>query len=423
MPVVVLLLSLLVPALLGNLVGRGVRQWWGGRVSGALFPVGVLCLASLAALLGGGGGLPVGFYDLAQLLLLFAVGFLQAVHAASLWQPTRAWWLGAGGSVAGLILLEIGARMVPPPPLFLEPMGEMRFLSQQLGPAPAEELAYPALYPRQMQGRLAQAQAGVPVVLHVGDSMVQGTTVGLANTFVAELDRLDPGRSHVNAGVDGTGPDHYFLLIQNWIKQLQVDTVVLHLFPANDLMELDQGQRSCRGESLLTYGDGRVQARCAEPDSQAPFWLAPAFAQAPYAIRLLSHHSAAARLIQEALLRVQKAMVSPSGDFASEHLGQVLQALGDSLAERDIRLVVTVLPFRGQLEDPDAQPESTRTERAQTLATCRELELQTLDLEGHFQALVDEKGAEALFLDEIPGDIHWSTAGHAAVAEWLSERI
>ena len=423
MSVVVLLLSLLVPTLLGNGVGRGVRRWWGGRVSGALFPVGVLCLASLAALLGGGGGLPVGFYDLAQLLLLFVVGFLQAVHAASLWQPTRAWWLGAGGSVAGLILLEIGARMVPPPPLFLEPVGEIRFLSQQLGPAPAEELAYPALYPRQMQGRLAQAQAGVPVVLHVGDSMVQGTTVGLANTFVAELDRLDPGRSHVNAGVDGTGPDHYFLLIQNWIKQLQVDTVVLHLFPANDLMELDQGQRSCRGESLLTYGEGRVQARCPEPDSQVPFWLAPAFAQAPYALRLLGHHSAAARQLQEALLRVQKALVSPSGSFASEHLRQVLQSLGDSLAEKEIHLVVTVLPFRGQLEDPDAQPESIRIDMEKTLSTSRELGLRTLDLESHFQGLVDELGAEGLFLNEIPGDIHWSAGGHAEVARWLLQKI
>jgi hypothetical protein len=385
--------------------------------------VGVLCLASLAALLGGGGGLRIGFYDLAQLLLLFAVGFLQAVHAAPIWQPTRAWWLGAGGSVAGLILLEVGARMLPPPPLFLEPVGKMRFLTRELGPEPAEELAWPALYPRQMQGRLAQAQAGAPVVLHVGDSMVQGATVGLPNTFVAKLDRLDTGRAHVNAGVDGTGPDHYFLLIQNWIQQVQVDTVVLHLFPANDLMELDQGQRACRGESLLTYGEGRVQARCPEPASDVPFWLAPAFAQAPFVLRLLGHRSAAARQLQEALLRVQKAMVSPSGSLASEHLRQLLQALGDSLAEKGIRLVVTVLPFRGQLEDPEAGPDSIRIERAETLATCQALGLITLDLQSHFQALVDERGAQDLFLNEIPGDIHWSVAGHAEVARWLLQRL
>jgi hypothetical protein len=421
--VFVLLLSLLVPALLGNGVGRGVRRWWGKRISGAWFPVGVLLLASLAALVGGGGGLPVGFYDLSQLLLLFAVGFLQALHAASLWQPTRTWWLGAGGSVAGLILLEAGARLLPPPPLFLEPVGELRFLSQEMGPAPAEELAYPALYPRQMKGRLAQAKSGVPLVLHVGDSMVQGTTLGLTHTFVAELDRLDTGRSHVNAGVDGTGPDHYFLLIQNWIKQVQVDTVVLHLFPANDLMELDQGQRSCRGESLLTYGEGGVQVRCPEPDARVPFWLAPAFAQAPYGLRLLGHHSAAARQLQEALLRMQKAMVSPSGSLASEHLGLVLQALGNSLSERGIHLVVTVLPFRGQLEAPDAQPESVRTDWTETLATSRKLGLRTLDLESHFQSLVDDRGAEEFFLNEIPGDIHWSKAGHAEAARWLLPKI
>ena len=102
---------------------------------------------------------------------------------------------------------------------------------------------------------------------------------------------------------------------------------------------------------------------------------------------------------------------------------QVLQAVGDSLAEKDIHLVVTLLPFRGQMEDSDAQPESIRTDRAQTLATCKDLGLKTLDMESHFQGLVDERGAEDLFLDEIPGDIHWSAAGHTAVAGWLLQKI
>jgi len=272
-----------------------------------------------------------------------------------------------------------------------------------------------------MQARLGRAQA--PVVLHVGDSMVQGTSVGLSNTFVAQLDRLDPGRSHVNAGVDGTGPDHYFLLIQNWLERLEVDTVVLHLFPANDLMELDQGQRACRGASLLVYGEGRVQARCASPDRRVPFWLAPAFAQAPYALRFLGHSSAAARQLQEALLRAQKALVSPRGDQAAEHLRQLLHALEGSLEEQGVDLVVTVLPFRGQLEDPEAVSDSMRTDRAETLATCNELGLRTLDLQDHFQALVHEKGAEPLFLNDIPGDIHWSAEGHAEVARWLLRGI
>ena len=40
-------------------------------------------------------------------------------------------------------------------------------------------------------------------------------------TVTAELERLEPGVEHINAGIPGTAPDAYLAVLQRWLASIK----------------------------------------------------------------------------------------------------------------------------------------------------------------------------------------------------------
>ncbi|MCE9600002.1 MAG: SGNH/GDSL hydrolase family protein, partial [Spirochaetia bacterium] len=73
-------------------------------------------------------------------------------------------------------------------------------------------------------------------VLLIGDSVTEGYGVDSSATFAARLGVLrGPGVSILNAGVYGFNTCDEYKLYSEQLRDLEADTVVLGLFPANDL--------------------------------------------------------------------------------------------------------------------------------------------------------------------------------------------
>ncbi len=76
-------------------------------------------------------------------------------------------------------------------------------------------------------------------VLHIGDSFTWGASASsYENCFVRQAEKLMPNSIHLNAGVSGTDPAQYALLVKHLSSSLKPDVIVVHLYLANDLMAI-----------------------------------------------------------------------------------------------------------------------------------------------------------------------------------------
>jgi hypothetical protein len=259
--------------------------------------------------------------------------------------------------------------------------------------------------------------------------MVYGLEVPHDHTFTAELERLQPGVAHINAGVPSTAPDAHLPAAQRWMERRRFDAVVLHLFVGNDLAEMDLPYPCCADGPLLRYDDGGAKLRCEQPrwawalrdDTRYYAVMSPP----PLPVRAVSDVSELARWVVVATVQVRDALrgrASPRPD-RWEHIEAVLRALRDETTRRGVPLLLVVHPQRSALVAPYPRATEAWDVRARSLDAARRLGVPALDAWDLLADAIRRDGEQRWFASTERNDPHYSVDGHALVARWLGERI
>jgi hypothetical protein len=430
-----------VPIALGASLGFAVRRLHGRRLEGALTAIVCVVLPAAAVFAAGVRYPIVGLWDSAVEAALFGVGVLWAGHRA-LADGISVGVLATATAVS-LLALEVLARLfLPPPPGFPTGAGIHLLLADALRTGATNqpwdtmskdivcaityEDEYRTIYDADaarfdiVTPRNFSPRAGVTRrVLHLGDSMAFGFGVPRDQTFTAELERLEPGVQHINAGVPGTAPDAYLAELQQWLTTHEIDVVVMHVYEGNDLDGLDSLYPCCRWQPLLTYEDGTAALRCAHgtvPDFARAGWTwLRDHNPPPYLLRVWIGTSAAAAHIAAAMSREPYMLTDQPLETRLAHLESILRSARDALAARRIRFVLDVVPTRTWLEDgKEWQHYGPRI-----LDVARRLDITALD---GSEVLRDAAAhGEKLFFEN--GDIHYNAAGHLLWGRWLHDQL
>ncbi len=293
---------------------------------------------------------------------------------------------------------------------------------------------FPELDPSLFEER-TKAVGSRPVVLHLGDSMLEGTGVGGpapdGRTFVARLQALDPVVAHVNVGVSGSGPDASLGIATAWSARLPVRAFLLYLFLENDLADLHIAYPCCGLERLLNDDEDQPVLRC---PSRRPMGLLHRWAlvtASPWLLRALIDRSALARLL---VARTEGWLVNRLGRVlervdeaaAEARLLRVVVALERLAEEKGATLAVVVLPERTALAAP-TEPRAARIEarRARALAMLQRENVVALDANEIFTPAVAPGQPPLGFLTGPNGspDDHFDDDGHARMAAWLQKKL
>ncbi len=426
------------PIALGALLGFALRRFHGRRFTGFGTAVVFFALPPLIAmriLL----QFPIlGFWDALLEGVLVGVGVVSTAHRA--FASRRNLFLAVSSLLVSLVVLEFASRLfLPPPPDFPRAEGAHFLLADAMRAGTqshswdlrSKEIVCSVVYGDQYPGildisgdhdivvpRTFIARADMArKVLHIGDSMTFGFGVPRDKTFPATLERLDPSTQHINAGIPGTAPDAYLLVLRQWIARHNVDLVVLYLFEGNDLIALDDLYPCCRWQSLLAYSGEAIGMRCPTAASidfgeAGATWLRYN-SPPPYLVRVLIGYSSAAAHLGAAIVRsmsVQPLLAPASREDQILHLQAILQAAHNEVRARNIPLVVVVLPESAWVE--------RRTEEKQLAPAianvARRDDIKVLDASEMLRAAAD--AGEKIYLDHDP---HFSVRGNELVANWL----
>jgi len=418
--VATLIVPLAVGIGLGLLVARArrrrLRSWPSAVLSFAL-PVVAALLAPINV---------VGFWDVLLAAILASTGFFLAAHEAGRVRPAGLLALGISTLLA-LLIAEAASRLLPAPPVF-PPAREARLLLPKGRPMPFSlpatwEALFPERWPALLKDRLRHANRNRPRILHVGDSMVEGTAVAASEHFVSILNEARRDISSINAGIGGTGPDFYYLLARRWAREIDLDAVFFYTLSLGDLADIDKPYAHCPDGPLLSYrGDG-VEPRCDEPrfDSAGPRpWLG---SPAPYAVRVATRFSVLARHIAHAFHRVATNADWEFGEASTtrrwERYEAIMKAARDDLGARNVRVVVVMMPGRNLLDQGRPCTECLDQEKA----ILGRLGIPVLDPWDLFLTVTARDGTDRWFVNDPPSDPHLNPAGHALLAEWLLDRL
>jgi len=432
---------LVVPLGLGAVLGAVLRRLRGRRFEGALAAIACVVLPAAAVVAAGVRYPIVGLWDTAVEAILFGIGVVWGGHRALADGSTAL--LLATTLTLSLLGLEVLARLfLPPPPAFPVRGGIHLLLADALRsdamshpwdtlckdivcaitygdeyrriydfPEPERDIVTPQTFsPRTGATRR---------VLHLGDSMVFGFGLPRDQTFTADLERLEPGVEHINAGIPGTAPDAYLAVMERWLASRQVDVVVMHVYEGNDLDGLDGRYPCCGWQPLLTYENGTAAFRCAHG-------TAPDFARAgltwlrfhnppPYLLRAFVATSTAAAHVAAAMAREPYFLAEQPFETRLAHLESILRSAADLTRARGTRFVVDVVPARSWVEESKDWQHSA----PQILTIARRLGIDAIDGSEVFRAAASH--GQTLFPGN--GDIHFNAAAHLLWAQWLHDQL
>lgn len=399
--------------LAGELAGRVLRglvpsviaRRWIGAIGIALV---------LAAPLVLGPRLPfMSLYDLGLVALIVALSFARlALPSRLVPAPPFAWALAAIVLLAGLGGVEWWARD--------RRVAHTWGLSPSLAlftPQGARDVRAMALYRDDglYRTRVHAAPPGAgPRIIHLGDSMTEAADVPDGAGFCARLGARHPDEGHVDLGVSATGPDLHYLLLRKHAEALRPSLVVHHVFPGNDVADIDRPLAFCGGGPLLDNGDPPAW-RCPEPRWDTSLAQLARWGPPPYPLRLLARHFAIAEQLE---YRFEAALApGPPWTFDEvrglSRLAAILAAEDAFVRARGARLLVVVLPVRETYvaEHPVA--------RARVVEAVRRSGVRFLDAA---QALADAPPGGRTW-QPAPGNPHFDIDGHAAYAAWLDGRL
>ena len=413
------------PLLLGLALGR-LARWRLGSRRALLARVFLAAMPLITAVL----LLPmfgrVGSWDVLGAGLL--IGALLLVGSARDRAGSLARKLALAGAATALALggVELVARRLPAPRTVFAAPGEARLLFAEAPGAEACAPFYPAATPGPFLDRTRGIVAGLPTVIHLGDSMVEGVGVARDETFVARLGLLQPGVNNVNAGFASTSADAQLLLIRGWLDRIPAARVVLYVFGTNDLAEIDRPYPCCPGGPLLD-ATLEARARCASPGQPSRRRDRLSASPAPYPLRVATGASALARHAVVGFARVDEALSADKADPNADpdarwkRFSQVIAVMHRELSARGVPLTVAYLPARGSFEAPAPKETGDYAVRGRIMDFSRALGVPTLDPWEVLAAAVRRDGAARLYLP--PPDLHFTAEGHRVLAAWIAEQL
>lgn len=395
-------------------------------------------------------GLLIGFALRARrawVLALAPVPLALAIGALFVWQPLAAWdviacaglvtlgvvvgglvpfhfrgWIVAAvASCLLLVALEGAVRLLPAVPTTHYPEGPSLFVDLSARHLACHTL-FPESYPEVFEERLGRSDRRHRRVLHLGDSMAAGRD-GLANiSFVHVLDARDPDRRHVNSAVGDTATDQQFAVATRWMRRAAFEEVVLHVFPSNDLGDINKPSACCGLESLLVERDGRLVPRCDKPEWKWSFDSRLVKGPAPYLLRFAAGRSQSGSRLLHAFYFLNESLWgtdvrSVSSEERLVRMGRVLEALKDLVDGQGAHLSIVVVPNRWAIAAND------RVRHAKTVELARSIKVPVFDAWGVVAQAANE-AMPGLWDDrDGPRDVHFGDAGHLVMADWLETQI
>ena len=382
----------------------------------------------------------VGFWDLLGLAGGFAAGAV-LVMALPEGRVRRGVTGVLGGTLVGIALVEIVARVVLPAPQAVPSPRQARWSVPMTNRDAPCNLMYASAH--EVEQQLSEGRPDRPAVLHIGDSLVAGVGVRREETFVADLGVAQPGVRHVNLGAAGAGPEAYLVTLNRWTAARPGRLAVVYVFTGNDLEDLGAPSLCCEGGPLLRSVAGRLEPRCPSPRWSIPPMMHAVTSPPPFALRAL----AGSLRVADALMRLtvwaqqsfgRRGLGSlargrpPTQGGEWEQLTPVLRALHATAAARRTPLLVVVLPSRATLErslgrtpeGKDYWGDLPRGREAQqrVVDLSRAAGIDTLDAWDPVRAAFEREGPP-LFAREYPGDVHFSALGHRVFTAWLRSAL
>src|SRR5262249_32973640 len=150
----------------------------------------------------------------------------------------------------------------------------------------------------------------------------------------------------------GMTADFYYLAGKAWIERmaLKPDLVVVHLFPGNDVDDMDQPIACCDDGPLLDYRPDGAVARCPHVswpagEGESLGWFAR-HSPPPYPLLYGARRSDLLSWTTVALLRFRRVgnTAKPDRETQWAHLEAAMKALRDEVSRRNIPLFAVILP-------------------------------------------------------------------------------
>lgn len=437
-------LLVVVPWLLGWTMGWALRPLVQRRRGWRRELTAVLCaIPPVAIALPVAGAAPViGSWDVLLVCGWIALGvFVSSRHV-----PGRSAGL-ALVVVAALtlgvleILCRLGLPELPPYP----PAREARLVVSFTTRDPPCDAIFPDVT-NFLAGRARDAGERLVRVVHVGDSMVWGNSVAREQAFPNVLGARDSRVAHVNSGTPAAGPDSHLLVAANWLAQAHVDLMVVYVFMGNDVHDIDRAYTCCAMGPLLAWDGAAPRPRCERASWTFPVGVLLSGSPPPYPLRVAAgwssfaaHATAAFDALNAWILTRQLFNVNfGSWSTAPEaerfgKLERILRALREACRQQRVPLVLVVLPYRATLEGAAGHTPSARdvwesgaagiAAHQRVVDIARALDLDVLDAWQPFADAIARDGVEQWFAHDYPGDVHFSPAGHALLAEWLAPQL
>ena len=412
----------------GGLIRRVLtREFLRGFLAALVVPSASVTLAVLLAT----QRWHVGLWDSVLTGVLFGAGAVLGSRGNGARAGRASILLSVGSAALSLGLCEVASRTLLPAPRAAIPRDPPRFVLDDPntyggtfhpnGDWQQEACAflYPDLHPGVFESRAPSGDGRRPVVLHVGDSMVQGYGVVMAESFPARLSEIDPGTLHINAGVAAMSVDYYLLHAERWLARRHIDRVVFYVFVGNDLDEIDQEMACCWDGPLLDYGPDGPRERCPKPASSddALAWHSPL----PYPVRAATKFSSLA-LRLAALYSGSR----PKREHDSKwpHFEAVMGAARDRMVASGVGFAVVLLPLREALQSAEPKQSEAYAVRTRAMETCNRLGIRTLDTWDFFEGAGHRTGLARLFITRDGfEDLHFSAEGNEQFARWLARRL
>ncbi len=266
-----------------------------------------------------------------------------------------------------------------------------------------------------------QGRAPAGTTLHLGDSMLHGMDLSGDDTLAARL-RQD-GSEHIAIAMPGTSLDVWLMALRRYAPALRPQRIVAHVFPGNDLDELDAPLSCCGGEPLLDRGSPELPQRCrgrAGLVGNEAITLLLQTSPSPYLVRALSPYSRAARYLRRILRPRHVGTLAPSARLPAYEA--TLRRFVHEARATGAELQLVVMPDRDVLEgrSPEQGPSGRLKRRLHRVA--HDLGVPVHDAWALFSD-IPEADRGLLFQARIEHDIHLSASGTALIADWLATRL